>query len=256
MKWNKTLATVGLIIMGCCSTVSLAQWIKSPDPDQSTTGTETENEGAYQYDFAVAYGEGGESSVDMAAHPYYIWNGSDESSASATLNSLKKGYKYCGGTPIPYKTFAFTVVIDLEWNVGGDSNNWSPTAGTSSASANLYTKVDSEPDDPDTEPAYDNRWDGSKTESQTITGLGIEVYGISLSWNSGGDVWSDETQGGANSKTWTGSIDNNNGSENVDKVSLTVLSSVSGLANGSNWALEAYSHASNNIVTFTLSPPN
>jgi hypothetical protein len=146
------------------------------------------------------------------------------------------------GCNLTYTTWPFEVEFDTTWTVGGNSNNGRLSAATTTGSGELSVTVDAEPDDSDVSPGTrTSRWDGSKTEQCPINGLGIYIWGVSLSWNAIGDIWEDANQGSDPTTTvWQGTLDNEtDGGSLVTTVSLKVNTDLDCSVTGNTWAERA-----------------
>lgn len=244
-----------VVLIGCVllsTSVGHADWVQQYPT--KTTGAEvtTPPEGEYGFAYATASWISG-CWISVKCYPYKPEDEEDSASASAGLSKWPKQYKWDDCDDVPYTEFPFTLIVDLDWNVGGNSNNGYPGSGTTSSSAEVYVKCDAEPDDSDADPDYTNRWGGSKTEGQVITGIGISVWGADISWDSTSDEWNDVPDGDDPlTKTWTGSTDNDTGSGLTDTVTLTYNNSGQAACSGSNNATMANSEVECDQTTFTF----
>lgn len=255
---NRKKATTALIVFGLAAiaSIALAEWEKdTPYPSYEDANVVLVQPGTYP-DHGEAWGHSYSAMNDAAAwcRPEYNTGGSDEGSALAETSKQRKTWVY-SGEETPYTLFCFEVQVDVDWDVNGDSDTGNPfTIGTTAASAELYYKVDSEPDDSDTEPDYTNRWDGSKTEGSGLTGLGISVWGAKVSWDNTADDWGD-TPDGADpvTKIWSGHVDNEtDGGTYVDEVFIELSCRAEAACSGSGNSEYAHGLVDADLVKFVM----
>ena len=249
----KAMLLTSLVIMLISNSIVMAAngWVWDY---LSLYGAETENPGDSAYAYAITYGYGGNAAGNSACYPRKLTDGTDESSTNLDDSTRKEWYDYTWCTGLKYTTFDFEINYDVTWEIGGNSNNGRFSAATSRASGELLVSVDAEPDDPDADDNRSSRWDGEKKEGFDLTGIGISVWGASLSWDNDDDIWGD-----TNSRTdprttvWDGTLDNEtNGGTILDKVSLEVEADLDTSCSGDKHAFRADASVDGDLEKFVF----